>query len=32
MINAHYLSGRIGCLSIATLLTYMDGGRHPCGS
>ncbi len=27
MINARYLSGRIGSLPIATLLTYMDGGN-----
>jgi len=27
MNNARYLSGRIGSLSIATLLTYMDGGN-----
>jgi hypothetical protein len=27
MTNAHYLSGRIGSLPIAALLTYMDDGK-----
>jgi len=27
MTNAHYLSGRIGSLPIAALLTYMNGGN-----
>ncbi len=28
MISAHYLSGCIGSLPIAALLTYMNGGKN----